>query len=150
MAAKSFRCRLVTPTASLLDEPVNYASVPAWDGLFGVLPGRAPLLARLGSGELKLSFPDSGPDGGAKSAGGERSFIVDGGFVRMEGSQLTVLAERAVAVENISTSEVEAELQKITTRTIGGTNRQSELDRLAKDRTYAELRLAAADGRKGI
>ncbi len=43
MAQKTFRCKVVTPTASLLDEPVAYASVPAWDGLFGVLPGRAPI-----------------------------------------------------------------------------------------------------------
>jgi F-type H+-transporting ATPase subunit epsilon len=145
VAAKSFRCRLVTPTASLLDEQVTYASIPAWDGLFGVMPGRAPLLARLGSGPLTLNFPDS-----SKGAGGERSYVVDGGFVRMEGSQLTVLAERAVAVETITTTEVEGELQKINARTISGANRQSELDRQAKDRRYAELRLAAAGGRKGI
>src|SRR6185295_9201082 len=30
LAKNSFRCRLVTPTASLVDEDVTYASIPAW------------------------------------------------------------------------------------------------------------------------
>ena len=41
--AKSFRCRLVTPTASVFDESVAYASVPAWDGPKEErIPGKPP------------------------------------------------------------------------------------------------------------
>ena len=32
MAQTSFRCKLVTPTAALVDAPVAYASVPLHDG----------------------------------------------------------------------------------------------------------------------
>ena len=59
MAANSFQCRLITPTAKVLDEAVVYASVPAWDGLMGVLPNRAPIVAKLGLGELRLQFADA-------------------------------------------------------------------------------------------
>ena len=74
MAQKSFHCKLVTPTAALVNDRVTYASVPAWDGLMGFLPGRAPLLGRLGTGELRLEFADS-----EKTKGGSRSFVISGG-----------------------------------------------------------------------
>ena len=88
MATKSFRCRLVTPAAMVLDEAVTYASVPAWDGLFGVLPGRAPIVAKLGLGELRLEYADKG--GAAGGRGGERSFLVEDGFVQMVNDKLTI------------------------------------------------------------
>jgi F-type H+-transporting ATPase subunit epsilon len=104
--ANSFRCRLVTPTAALVDDQVKYASVPAWDGLFGVQPGRAALLARLGTGELRLDYADSG-----KAPGGSRTFVLDGGFVKMAGDELTILAESAVAAETLTPTDAEAELK---------------------------------------
>ena len=106
LAQKSFRCKLVTPTAALVDDPVVYASVPASDGLMGFLPGRAPILARLGTGELKLDFADTD-----KGAGGSRVFVVSGGIVRMEADKMTILAEQAIAAENISPSTAEGDLR---------------------------------------
>lgn len=35
--AKTFHCKLITPMAKVLDEEVVYASVPAWDGMLGVM-----------------------------------------------------------------------------------------------------------------
>jgi len=104
--ATTFRCRLVTPTAALVDEQVSYASVPAWDGLFGVQPGRAALLARLGTGELRLDYADS-----SKGQGGSRTFVLDGGFVKMANNELTILAEAATAAETITVADAEAELK---------------------------------------
>ncbi len=104
MAKKSFRCKLVTPNAALINDPVTYASVPAWDGLIGFLPGRAAFLGRLGVGELRLEMADT-----EKGQGGSRSFVLDGGFVRMADDVMTILAERAIPVESISISDAEAE-----------------------------------------
>lgn len=142
MAKGSFRCRLVTPTGSLVDDQVSYASIPAWDGLMGVLPGRAPMLGRLGTGELRLDFPD-----GSKGAGGARVFAVDGGFVRMEQNQLTILAERAIASEAIVETEVEGELRKLEDKPGMGA---ADKTRQARDRAYATLRLGVARRRQGI
>jgi F-type H+-transporting ATPase subunit epsilon len=105
-AAKVFQCKLVTPTAALVNEPVTYASVPAWDGLMGFLPGRAPMLGRLGVGELRLDFPDT-----EKGEGASRSFVISGGVVRMDDDQMTILAEQAIPAEEISTAAAEAELK---------------------------------------
>lgn len=104
--AKSFRCRVVTPTTSLLNEEVKHVQMPAWDGSMGFLPGRAPLVSRLGAGELKLDFVDS-----AKGQGGSRSYFLEGGVAKMQGEELLILAERATAAEAVSLSDAEAELK---------------------------------------
>lgn len=148
MAAKTFRCRLVTPTASLVDDAVVYASVPAWDGLFGVLAGRAPLLARLGVGELRLDFPQD------KGGGGSRSFLVEGGFVRMVRNELTVLAERATAAETVTEEDLQAELRRIEEQIKAlpatGAERATRLAALTSARRAAQAKLRLARTRRGI
>ncbi len=91
----------------MLNEEVKYVQLPAWDGSMGFLPGRAPILARLGAGELRLDIADS-----TKGQGGTRSLFVNGGVARMEGNELLVLAEKAFAGESVSIADAEAELQK--------------------------------------
>lgn len=148
MASKTFRCRLVTPTESLLDEQVAYASIPAWDGLFGVLPGRAPIVARLGLGELSVRFSEGG------GAGGTRSYLVDGGFVQMAGDTLTILAERATPTEALAEADAQAELEAASRRQIPAdvADRQMELERINREKRRAALavRLARSGRGRGI
>ena len=136
--AKTFRCKVVTPTAALIDEDVTYASVPAWDGLFGVLPGRAPILARLGVGELKLTPADA-------ASGAEKSFVVEGGFVQMAENTLTVLAEKAAPAESLSVSVAEAEVKSLEARRIPeGPEHHAQAERLKRELDGAKARLKAA------
>ncbi len=137
--AKTFRCKLVTPTASLMDEAVTYASVPAWDGLFGVLPGRAPILARLGLGELRVE-----PAEGSK-AGTGKSFFIEGGFVQMAGDQLTVLAERATPADKLNTADAEAQLKAAYAKLVPeGADRATKAAALERERATARARLEMA------
>jgi F-type H+-transporting ATPase subunit epsilon len=87
--AKSIHCKLVTPAAAIVDGRVAYASVPLSDGLMGFLPDRAPILAKLGKGRLRLDFAE-----GNKSS----EFDVEGGFLKMAQNELTILAEKATPV----------------------------------------------------
>ena len=68
---------VVTPETTLVDEPVAGLRFPLFDGSAGVLPGRAPLVGRLGAGELNLTA----------KGGGHRSYFVDGGFVQITGDR---------------------------------------------------------------
>jgi F-type H+-transporting ATPase subunit epsilon len=143
LASNSFHCRVVTPAEKLVEGEMTYASVPAWDGLFGVLPGRAPMLGRLGLGELRLTHA---PVEGSK--GGDRSFLVDGGFVKMADNSLTILAERAIPAENISLADAQAELAEAEARTVpadapDATARQAAVRR---DRARAQLKVRMAKG----
>ena len=100
MAKKSFNCTVITPQERLLDEEVTYVNLPLHDGLMGILPGRAPILAKLGLGELKIT----------SAVGGDRSYMLEDGFVQMIGSSLTLLAKTATPVEGLSEQEANAEL----------------------------------------
>jgi F-type H+-transporting ATPase subunit epsilon len=141
--AKTFRCQLITPTAQVLDEQVVYASVPAWDGLFGVQVDRAPIVAKLGLGELRLDFP-SGQGGG-----GSRGFLVEDGFVQMVNNKLTVLATKAIPVETLNETEAKAELAEATARNATSPG-DREKRRADVDRANAKMRLARAKAGKGI
>ena len=53
-ANEQLRCVVVTPERAVLDEPADFVALPMYDGELGVLPGRAPLIGRLGCGELRI------------------------------------------------------------------------------------------------
>lgn len=142
MAEKTFRCRLITPAAQLLDDSATYASIPAWDGLFGVLPNRAPIVAKLGLGELRIEFADKGGPNGA-----EKAYLVEDGFVQMVSNRLTILAAKAFPVESLNSKDAEGELAAAEHKTVNETDptkRKLETERLRKerDRARAKVRLA--------
>lgn len=147
MAQKTFHCKVVTPAASIVDEDITYAKVPAWDGSFGVMADRAPILARLGVGVLRLDFADT-----AKGAGGSRQYVIDGGFAQMVNNNLMILAEGATAVETIALSEAEKELAALESRTIpeNEPNRAVKVEELRRQRERARARVTAAKNAAGI
>jgi F-type H+-transporting ATPase subunit epsilon len=99
--ADQLRLVVVTPEKPLLDEPVSALRFPLYDGQIGILPGRAPLVGRLGFGELVMTTPQ-----------GERSYYIDGGFVQITGSVVSLLTHRAIPAKNVSTQEAEELLKK--------------------------------------
>lgn len=101
IAATQLQLVLVTPEKTLLDEPVESLRFPLYDGQIGILPGRAPLVGRLGYGELTIS-----------AAGGDRSYFIDGGFVQVKGHVVSILTQRALPVEEIEPTEAEELLAK--------------------------------------
>jgi F-type H+-transporting ATPase subunit epsilon len=141
--AKSFRCKLVTPAAALLDDKVTYASVPVFDGLMGIQSSHAPMLVTLGMGELRLDMADDAKLG----KGGSRSYALSGGTMKIAGDELTILAEQATPGESISASEAEAELSKLNS-TSPGTPAGAEA--LRKQKAFARVKLTMAKSGKGI
>jgi F-type H+-transporting ATPase subunit epsilon len=105
--AGKFRCTLVTPEQQLLDADVTYASIPAHDGQIGLMPGRAPLLAKLGDGALRLDFTD----------GGSRWFFVGGGFAQMKDNKLSLVADEAMPADQIVAATAEADMKAALAKT---------------------------------
>jgi F-type H+-transporting ATPase subunit epsilon len=94
------RLILVTPEKTLFDREVASIRVPLFDGAAGFYPGRAPLVGRLGIGELRLT----------EAGGASESYFIDGGFVQVKGSQVSVLTNSAVATSDISRRDAAAKL----------------------------------------
>jgi F-type H+-transporting ATPase subunit epsilon len=99
--AQTFQCTIVTPQRQVLDQMAVYASVPAWDGLVGIAPQRAPLLVRLGDGPLRLDLPDDADKDACW-------YFIGGGFAQMKDNRLTILADEAVAASEINADTARA------------------------------------------
>lgn len=100
IAATELQLVLVTPETTLLDEPVKALRFPLFDGQIGILPGRAPLVGRLGTGALKFD-----------TAGGSRTYFIDGGFVQIKGSVVTLLTNKALAAKHIKSEDADKQLE---------------------------------------
>src|ERR1700722_5066520 len=96
----SLHCIVVTPERALLDEPADFVALPMFDGELGVLPGRAPLIGRLGYGELRT-----------RRGQAVRELYVDGGFVEIRDNVVTVLTQGAIPEENLNAEAAGRELQ---------------------------------------
>jgi F-type H+-transporting ATPase subunit epsilon len=94
------RLVLVTPEKTLFDRSVASIRVPMFDGSAGVYPARAPLVGRLGVGELKLN----------EANGNSESYFIDGGFIQVKGEQVSVLTSSAQFVSEIDRAAAQAEL----------------------------------------
>jgi len=85
------RCVVVTPERAVLDKTAEMVVVPMYDGEFGVLPGRAPVIGRLGAGELRL-----------KNGTAVERYFVEAGFVQVRSNMVTVLTWRAVPADQVT------------------------------------------------
>jgi len=96
----SFKCVVVTPEQQVLDETVSQVILPAHDGLIGILTDRAPLLLKLGVGEMRVT----------PASGRESVYLVDGGVAQMKDNNLTVLTQHATPASALNAEEGKAAL----------------------------------------
>ena len=130
---RDLHCVVVTPERALLDEPADFVALPMVDGELGVLPGRAPLIGRLGYGELRIRRGDE-----------TRRFFVDGGFAQVRSNTVTVLTGRALRANEIDVPAAEEALNA--TAAPGAT---AEARRMRQERARAQLRVARGGAAAG-
>ena len=98
--AGTFKFELVSPERVLLSIDADQVVVPGSDGEFAVLAGHAPVIATLRPGVLDVT-----------AAGSKRRLFVKSGFAEVDPSRLTVLAEKAYDVDEMSSSAIADELK---------------------------------------
>jgi F-type H+-transporting ATPase subunit epsilon len=98
----AFKASVITPEAIVLETAITQAQVPAYDGLVGILEHRAPLLAKLGTGVLRLD-----------TASGRQEFLVSGGYAQMKDDQLTILTNEAVPAAQVTPQFIANEQAKL-------------------------------------
>jgi len=99
--AERVQFELVTPERVFAAEEADLVVVPGGDGNFGVLPGHAPLLSTLRPGVIDVYQGDKVT---------ARVFVA-GGFAEVAEERFTVLAEEAVAVEDIDAAAAAERLE---------------------------------------
>jgi F-type H+-transporting ATPase subunit epsilon len=131
MAGDNLRLIVVTPERTLLDEPAASLRFPLYDGDIGILPGRLPLIGRLGAGELHIT-----------ASTGVESYFVDGGFVQVLGPNVTLLTNRAILAKDLSTVEAEKQLAAALSRVA---KTDEEIEAKFEDQQRARRMLALAE-----
>lgn len=82
---------LVSPERRLASVVASEVQIPGADGDLTAMEGHAPTITTLRPGVLKVV-----------SAEGSKSFVVTGGFAEISGTSVSVLAERAVPIEELN------------------------------------------------
>ncbi|WP_376093432.1 ATP synthase F1 subunit epsilon [Roseomonas sp. CCTCC AB2023176] len=98
--AGTFDLELVSPEKLILSRPVEMATIPAAEGEMGVLPGHSPMIVALRGGVIRVR------ENGQET---ERLFVM-GGFAEVTPTRVTVLAEEATPVADLSRAEAERRL----------------------------------------
>ncbi len=94
-----FPFELVSPEKLVLSESVLSVQVPGAEGDFEVLKDHAPVMASLRPGFLNV-----------RTAGGTKRYFVDGGFADVTPTGLTVLANNAIAIEELNAARATQEI----------------------------------------
>ena len=126
-----FTCIVVTPEATVLDEKTSFVALPLHDGEKGIGPNHAPLIARLGCGELRL-----------KTEGGEtKNLYVDGGFVQIADNVVSVLTDRAMPSSELN-ADAARELLETARKTKASLDEQIDARHRAESQARAQIRVA--------
>lgn len=100
--AMTVHCDIVSAEESLYSGLVEMIVAAGTEGDLGIMPGHAPLLTRLKPGPVRI----------VKQNGEEEIFYVTGGFLEVQPSVVTILADTAVRAEDVDTAAAEASKQK--------------------------------------
>ncbi len=94
----TFTFELVTPERLLLSAPAEQVVVPGSEGDFAVLAGHAPVISTLRPGVIEITLPQ-----------GRQRIFVKKGVAEADPERLTVLAQTAVAVDDLDAERLSAE-----------------------------------------
>lgn len=130
ISGKQLQCVVVTPEKAVIDEPAEFVALPMYDGQLGVLPGRAPLIGRLGAGELRL-----------QQHGTAQRLFIDGGFAQIRSDVVTVLTPRALPAEAIDPQAARQELTAAQA-VVPKSAEEQDVRQKAEDRARAMIRVA--------
>jgi F-type H+-transporting ATPase subunit epsilon len=113
---------LVSPERRLASVVASEVQIPGADGDLTAMEGHAPTITTLRPGILR-----------ALAADGAKAFVVTGGFAEISATGVSVLAERAIPVEEVTASVLDALVADVTAAAaIGG-------DKDVADKTAADL-----------
>ena len=100
--ADTLNFSLVSPERELYSGEVAQVDLPGTEGNLGIMPDHSPLMAALRTGTITVY-----------ENGAETLFFIQGGFADVTPSGLTVLAEKAYAMDAVDKAEVEAEIASL-------------------------------------
>lgn len=94
--ANTMQFDLVSPERSLASHAATAVQIPGADGDMTAMPDHAPTITTLRPGLLKVDGPE-----------GTSQYLVTGGFAQISGDSLSVLAEKAIPVDEVTRAQLD-------------------------------------------
>lgn len=113
---------LVSPERSLASFQASEVGIPAGDGDMTAMAGHTPTITTLRPGILR-----------AVGSNGVKSYVVTGGFAEISATSVSILAERAVAVDDMTAPLMDAMLADASQAAATAS------DKTAADKAFADL-----------
>ena len=129
--SKTFRLEIVSAERNLFSGEASFVVVPGVDGELGIYPNHTPLLTKIKPGTLKFQTTNKSE---------ETLFFVAGGFLEIQPTVVTVLADTVVRGEEIDQARAE-EARRIAEEAI----LRAPEDKIALATAQAELSYAVAE-----
>lgn len=92
-------CVVVTPERTVCDQSADFVALSLDDGEIGIAPGHAPMIGRLGCGEMRIRQGDR-----------VDRYYIEGGFVEVLGDAVSVLTQRSLPAAEIDPAVVREQL----------------------------------------
>ena len=96
------KCVVVTPEGVCVDRDVKFVAVPLYDGEYGIGKDHAPVVARLGAGEVRATLED----------GSIERWYLEGGFVEVDGNVVSILTDSACELKSLDLASARKELNE--------------------------------------
>ncbi len=125
---------VVTPDREVVHETVEAVTIPGERGYLGILPGHAPLLTELRTGELHYT-----------SAGASHDVVLTGGFAEVLPARVIVLARTAERAEEIDVERAQRARQRADERLRKLTDPEIDMERARAALARAMARLQTAE-----
>jgi F-type H+-transporting ATPase subunit epsilon len=127
------KLKVISASRKLFDGEVNEVAVPGGKGDMVILPGHTSLLSTLSLGEVVF-----------ESESQTSRIVIDGGLVQVENDEVLVLADEAVAVDDIVLEEIEEAEKQAHERIRDEQLSSSDLIQAEKALRYERLKKDAA------
>ena len=121
---------VVTPEETVVETTAESVVVPLFDGEIGIQPLHAPMIGRLGYGEMRV-----------KSGADSTSYYVDGGFVQVADNVVSVMTNRAMPLADVDGEAAEKQLEEGLAKKAAGDEAIAARQRTV-DQARAQIRLA--------
>ena len=129
----ALQLEVVTPDCAVVHDTIEEVSTPGKQGYLGILPGHAPLLSQLQTGELSY-----------KKSGRTYYLAIDGGFLEVLPGRVTILTPTAERSQEVDPERAERARQRSEERLQRYNDPEIDFERARAALTRALTRLQVA------
>jgi len=122
---------VVSPARPIFNGRAKHLSIMAANGSLGIWPRHTDLVAALGVGPMSITLED----------GSSKNFAISGGFLKVGGSRVTVLIDRAATADEVDRAATETQLAE-TNAALQHPKSDEEFQTLLTERSWLQTQLA--------